>query len=339
VLDKEILDKYDKEKMYLVYDKWPEIANQAYDFSHKQIDFSGINHIVFAGMGGSGTIGDIFSAILSKTNIHVTNVKGYLLPKTVNSDTLVITTSVSGNTKETLTILDSASKTNCKLIAFCSGGQMEKICLEKKIDFRKIEKIHSPRASLVNFLYSMLKILQPVLPIKKSDIHDSIDKMNELRKTISSENFSKSNKALILAEWINGVPLIYYPFGLQAAATRFKNSLQENGKTHAIIEDVVEACHNGIVAWEKESNVNPILLTGYDDYIKTKERWEILKEYFKIKQIDYRTITSNEGDILSKLVYLIYLLDYASIYFAVISKINPSPIESIDFIKEKTSEN
>lgn len=61
-------------------------------------------------MGGSGALGDIFSSVLSKTNIHVNVIKGYHLPKTVDSNTLVVTTSISGNTVETLTVLDSAKK-------------------------------------------------------------------------------------------------------------------------------------------------------------------------------------------------------------------------------------
>jgi glucose/mannose-6-phosphate isomerase len=62
-------------------------------------------------------------------------------------------------------------------------------------------------------------------------------------------------------------------------STRFKNSLQENSKIHAITEDVIEACHNDIVAWEKNSKVQPILIRGHDDHIKTIERWNILKEF------------------------------------------------------------
>ena len=71
-----------------------------------------------------------------------------------------------------------------------------------------------------------------------------------------------------MANFISGIPLIYYPYGLQSSATRFKSSIQENAKSHTIIEDVVEASHNGIVAWEKSSIVQPILLRGYDDYYK-----------------------------------------------------------------------
>ncbi|MGI0061364.1 MAG: SIS domain-containing protein, partial [Nitrosotalea sp.] len=137
-----------------------------------------------------------------------------------------------------------------------------------------------------------------------------------------------------LAEWISGVPAIYYPFGLQAAAVRFKNSLQENSKIHAMMEDVVEACHNDIVSWEKKSNVQPILLQGADDYIKTKQRWKILKKYFELNKIDYREVHSVNGSIISKLINLIYLLDYSTIYLAALSKTDPSPTKSIDFIKK-----
>ena len=102
-----------------------------------------------------------------------------------------------------------------------------------------------------------------------------------------------------------------------------------------MIEDVIEACHNGIVAWEKHSDVKPIMLEGEDDYIKTKERWVILREYFDQHKIEYWEEFSVKGSILSKLINLIYRLDYASIYRAILSKVDPTPISSIDFIKNK----
>ena len=127
--------------------------------------------------------------------------------------------------------------------------------------------------------------------------------------------------------------MIYYPWGLQAAAIRFKNSLQENAILHVVAEDVIEACHNGIVSWEKRSVVQPILIEGYDDYIKTKERLEILKRYFDENEIDYREVKSTKGSIISKLISLIYFLDYVSIYKAILSGVDPSPVKSSDYIK------
>ena len=162
--------------------------------------------------------------------------------------------------------------------------------------------------------------------------------MEMLRKNIFSNNLNEDNIALNLAKWITGIPVIYYPWGLQSAAIRFKNSLQENSKLHVIAEDVIEACHNGIVSWEKDSNMHPILIQGYDDYVKTKERWRILKEFFDLKQIEYKEVFSVKGNIISKIINLIYLFDYTSIYHSVISGIDPSPVSAIDFIKERLSE-
>jgi len=326
-------EKYDPSGMHKIYDKWPSYAKSSYD-SAEPLKLSNADHIVFSGMGGSGAIGDIFTAILSKTSVHVTVTKGYVLPKTVNSKSLVICTSVSGNTVETLSTLKQAHELGCSSISFSSGGMMEKYCTNNNLLYKKIPMTHSPRASFASYLYSILRTIENIIPISKSDIEESIAELNLLSEKINSKN-SESNDSMKLSEWIDGIPLIFYPFGLQAAAIRFKNSLQENSKSHAIVEDVIEACHNNIVSWEQPSNVKPILLRGPDDYEKTKERWEILKEYFTKNSIDYYELYANKGGILSKLVCMIYLLDFSSIYLAVRNKIDPSPVKSIDFIKQK----
>ena len=334
-MDISTIEKYDSQKMYKVYDNWPKIARESFESKQESVDFQDIDHIVFAGMGGSGSIGDLFSSILSKSDIHVSLVKGYLLPKTVDKNTLVVVTSVSGNTSETLTVLNSAKKMDCELIGFSSGGEMEKICNNDQIIFRKIPFFHSPRTSLVNFTYSILNILNPILPIDKNSVTESLNELDIMKKQIASNNLSDSNPAINLANWINGIPIIYYPHGLQSVATRFKSSLQENTKTHAIIEDIIEACHNGIVAWEKSSEVQPILVQGQDDYIKTKERFSIIKEFFIENDIDFREIHSVSGNILTKTISLMYMFDYTSIYRSVLSKTDPSPVSAIDYIKRK----
>ena len=318
-----------------VYDRWPQIASDNFSTNFSKVDIKNIDHIVFAGMGGSGTIGDVFASILSKTDLHVSVVKGYLLPKTVDDNTLVVSTSISGNTLETISILKNVEKSNAEFVALSSGGIMEKYCKDKKIKYYKIKQEHSPRASFVAFLYSTLNILEQIVPVKKTDVSKSIQSLFNVQKLISSKNLNKTNEALQIAEWIKEIPLVYYPWGLQSAAIRFKNSMQENAKMHIITEDVIEASHNGIVAWDKPKNIQPILIQGKDDYVKTKERWKIVKELFSEKGIPYKEIFSQQGNILNKLVGLIYLLDYTSIYNAIISKTDPSPIKSIDFIKKR----
>ena len=337
-MDLEYLDKIDSKKMYQAYDIWPEIAKNAFQKEFEKLDVENINHIVFAGMGGSGTIGDVIGAILSKSGIHVSSVKGYLLPETTDSETLVVTTSVSGDTNETLTVLEKANNSSAKVAAFGSGGIMEKYCNNNQIFFQKIPMIHSPRASFTNFLFSILNILESVLPIKKSDVLESISILEKTRDNIFSENLIAENQSLKLANYIKQIPCIYYPAGLQSAAIRFKNSLQENAKMHVISEDIIEASHNGIGAWKQSCPIQPILIEGYDDYFKTKERWQIIKELFDNYKINYYSIKSVQGNILSKITHLIYLLDYAGIYVSVLKGIDPSPVNSIDFIKNKLNQ-
>jgi glucose/mannose-6-phosphate isomerase len=335
LLDYSQIEKYDSSGMHKIYDQWPQIAKDAYNSDLEPIDFKNIDYIVFSGMGGSGTIGDLFSSILSKTDIHSTVVKGYELPKTVDENTLVVTTSVSGNTVETLSTLELANKKNCKVIGFSSGGKMESFCTKNNLPYRKIPQIHSPRASFPNFAYSILKTLNSIIPIDSKNIIQSITSLDRLSKEISSSNLSDTNPSLNLANSIDGIPLIYYPWGLQSTAIRFKNSLQENAKSHAMIEDVIESGHNGIISWEKPSTIIPILIEGTNDHPKTKQRWGILQEYFNKNQIKYNEVFSNTDGILSKILCLIYLLDYSTIYYAIIQKIDPSTIKSINFIKSK----
>jgi len=338
LIDLEKLKKVDIQKMYKVYDMWPEIAENSYQNHIEPINFEKSPHFVFAGMGGSGAIGDIFSAILSKTDTHVTIVKGHHLPKTVNLNSVVIITSVSGETEEALSILQNSKKIGAKTIVFSSGGKIEEECKNCNADFVKIPKFHSPRASFTSFLYSMMFVLKSVLPIKESDVFDSIQNLKLIRDKISSVNISKENPAIEISEWIIKTPVIYYPHGLKSVAIRFKNSLQENCKIHAIAENVIEAGHNGIVSWDYNKEFQPILIRGDEDYVKTKQLWEIFKELFNIKKINFKEVMSVKGNILSKLICLIYILDYSSIYLSVKLDRDPTPVNSINYIKKKLQE-
>lgn len=335
MLTKEKMKIVDESKMYETYDNWPEIAKNSFNNDLKEIMGGNIAHIILAGMGGSGTIGDVIASILSKTDTHVDVVKGYHLPKTVKQNSLLICTSVSGNTIETITVLKEGIELGCQIIVFSSGGELKKISNDKKIEYREITMNHSPRASFVTYLYSMIKVLLPILPISSDDVIDSINELKKINGKISSFNLNEENISLNIANWIKNIPVIYYPWGLESVAIRFKNSLQENSKMHVILDNIIEFCHNGIVAWEKNSTLQPILIKGEDDYSKTKERWEIIKEIFLEKNISFYEVKSNKGNILSKITQLIYILDYCTIYLAILKDIDPTPVLSINLIKNK----
>ena len=328
------IEEIDSSQMYKIYDKWPEIARESLERIKITKNFESVEHLVVCGMGGSGAIGDIISSVLSKEKIHVSVINGYTLPMNVSKDTLLVAISISGETEETLSALKQGYEKGCNIVAFASGGRLEKFCNGKKIDFYKLDMIHSPRASFMSFLFPIVKVLQDILKIKGEEVDDTLKILDETRENIGSSNLTDSNKALELAKWLEPTPVIYYPYGLKAVAIRFKNSLQENAKMHVINEDLIEACHNGIVSWETRSNNKPIFIRGTDDHPQTKKRWEILKDYFNEQEIPCTEIMSEGKTIFSKLINLVYILDYTSIYKAILLEIDPTPVRSIDFIKK-----
>lgn len=336
MIDGSALEGVDAGGIHRTYDRWPELASEFYGREAEPVDDAGIDHVVFAGMGGSGTVGDVFSSILSRENMHVSVVKGYRLPRTADAGTLVVATSVSGDTDETMAVLAEAAGAGIRTVSFASGGRMEGFCRGRGLRFHRIPRHHSPRASLVPFLYGILRVLAPLLPVRESEVAESISVMRRTRDLIHSGNLGGGNPALSLGSWIGGIAAIYYPFGLQSAAMRFKNSLQENAKMHAFAEDVMEASHNGIVSYERDSEVRPILVQGTDDHVRTRQRWGVIKGFFEESGIEYREVRSVRGGILSKLVNLIYLLDYASIYLAVSRGVDPTPVGPIDYVKRRT---
>lgn len=343
MLGAEALARCDASGIRAVYDEWPEAAaKEGGPEGPEPVDLQTCGqtrHFVFAGMGGSGAVGDAMAAVLSKAGVHVDVAKGYVLPRVASRDTVVVATSVSGNTEEALAVLDEAGRRGCLAVGFSGGGRMERLCADRGMPHRRIEARHSPRASFAPFLYGMIRALGPVLPEGAAGcVPDSISQMSALRDRIRSSNLdAASNPALALAEWLSGVPIVYYPAGLRAAAVRFKNSLQENAKMHAMAEDVIEACHNGVVPWwgssEGGAGGRPVMVRGRDDHAKTRQRWGILESMFRDRGIEFRTVDSVGGDILSKVANLVYLLDYATIYRAALSGVDPTPIAAIDYVK------
>lgn len=331
-----MLDTYDTSGMRHIYDRWPEIAHESYRCSINTLDLKNIDHVVFAGMGGSGTLGDFFGALLSRTSMHVDIIKGYNLPRTVTPNTLVVCSSISGNTHETLTVMEKAHRADCQVISLSAGGIMQRRSHTLGIPHYVIDRYHSSRASFVSLLYTSLRLLGDISGVSDTHIRESIDELRRVQSRVRSTVISDSNEALSLARWIRQIPLIYYPWGLQAAAIRFKNSIQENTKSHAIIEDVLEASHNSIVAWERDSPVQPILLQGPDDNPLTKARWRIFESYFDARDIPYRTVMAPTGHIITKMIGMIYTLDCTSMYAAILQETDPTPVTSIDFVKERT---
>ena len=199
-------------------------------------------------------------------SIRVTVIKGYVLPKNIDKNTLVVITSMSGDTEEALTALQSSLQYNCMKIAFSAGGLIEKFANNNKIEHRSLIMYLNPRSSLPSAVYTILNVLGDTLSIDKNDVYDSIRALEDYSKKICSDNLTDTNPSLKLAMHLSEICLIYYPHGLQTVATRFKNSIHENMKKHASIENIIDlSCHNQIMAWDDDTNGIAYFITCIQD--------------------------------------------------------------------------
>jgi len=316
------------QEMIDVYKSWPEYAEESFNLSKKMnVEF---DNIVVSGMGGSGIIGNVLSYL---TESYVSVSKGYFLPRNITKNTLVVCNSASGNTLETLTLLKTAYKMGCKIVAFSSGGKVETYCNRNKIPYQKYKMLNSPRSSLVFSLYTILGSLSESIGLPKKHVTESIRNLKKTREIIFSSE--RNNPSSDLAKFISGVPICYYSPKLLPAALRFKNDFQENCKRHAMIEEIAESCHNSINAWEQPSDINPILFRKDDDHILIKKQFDVVKEYLESKKVKYMEVFTSKGNLLNALINPMYHMGYATILHAINNNIDPTDIPAIRFIKAR----
>jgi glucose/mannose-6-phosphate isomerase len=340
----------DKSSICSAYDKWPDYCKDAFS-GNIDIDekvFKNVSSIVFSGMGGSGTTGDIIAdwmRLECKVPIHVA--KHYHIPAFVNEKTLFIALSVSGGTEETLTTLVEAASAGAKIIAVSQGGEMEQICKKKKLFHLKIQQRILPRVTLPEVLYSILNLLthSTFLDGLEDQIQDSILSMKQVGKNICQACEYEDNPAKRLANWMVGhVPAAYCSPLQRGVGIRFKNSINENAKVNAITADILEACHNELVSWssnKKNSVLKPILVRNKSDPEVISTRFDVFKEMLQRNGHEVYETPSHGSTALSSIVSSLYLLDYATIYLAILRKVDPTPIDAIfefkDHMKKRTN--
>ena len=340
-LSKEEVERVDREGLHKDYEAWPEQAESALKLS---IDLKevAVNKIVYCGMGGSGCAGDILQDLsFSRPRfppLYV--VKGYHLPSFADESTLVLAVSYSGDTEETISALKEALERGCKVVGFSSGGELEKICRENSIPHVKLGRALTPRSALPYILYSTLSALERLgyELVSASELSNTIDLMRKLRASIGVESDVRDNEAKQIAHHLhNAHPIIYGPQEFRGVLIRFKNSLNENAKVHALVEILPETCHNDIEAWQPNISNLRVLFTinAYDR--RLRKQFDTLMELIERSGIKYRSIYVREASLFESVVKLLYILEYATLYLAVLRRVPPAPTPNIALLKKRLS--
>lgn len=341
---KDFVSKYDPQNQFEVLKNSYQQIEFAATNSYPEINFKvdKINNVIISGLGGSAIAGDLIKNFLKdELKIPVLVNRNYNLPKFADETTLVICSSYSGNTEETLSVCNDALRRNCKIICISTGGELEKLAALNNLPIISLKKGFQPRFALgLSFTTLLILFSKLNLILNQEEVVEQIISLWNKR---ASEFSSEGNYALEIANNLIGfIPIIYSVSDFNnSVGMRFKAQLNENSKLHAFHNEFPEMNHNEIIGWEshKQKNLHTKVIYLLDDEMhpQIKKRFEIITEMIKHCDVEIITLKSSEENFKMRLMDLIYLTDWISYYLAVLRKFDPSEIDFINTLKNKLS--
>ena len=294
-------------------------------------------NVIICGLGGSGIGGKIVSQIIeSKCSIPILTHNNYGLPKFVNKNTLVIISSYSGNTEETISAIEEAHNRGAEIACVTSGGKILEFAKANQLNHIVVPGGNPPRAMLTYSLTQLFFIFNNYSLI-------SSDFKSELSSSISLLNHESDNIKKIAKEATNILKnktiLIYTDASFEGVGTRFKQQLNENSKTLAFNHVVPEMNHNELLGWNGGNNsFGAVFLRNDSDNERNQYRMKISKEIISSKTDTIVEINSKGNNTIERTLYLILLTDWISYYLAEEYQVDSIEIKVIDRLKKALSE-
>jgi len=301
-----------------------------------------VQNIILTGLGGSAIAGDLLRCYLSKElKIPFIVNRHYQLPEFVSKNSLVIVSSYSGNTEETISAYKDAIKKKARILCISTGGKIEKMAQKQEHSCIKIPPGLSPRAALGYSFFPLLVVLSRIGLIKKkeNEIKETIKLLKE-KSSILSNIESPENLSLKLAEKLIGkIPVIYSSLDLEAVNLRWRGQFAENAKQLAFGHVLPEMNHNELVGWKVLTDLmkqmHVIFLLDKEDHKRIQIRESITKEILANYADGITEVHSTGKSPLARIFSLVYYGDWTSFYLAILNHEDPEPVKVIDYLKAK----
>jgi len=306
-------------------------------------DYSKVNKVVILGMGGSAIGGDLVASLaVSEAKLPIIVYRGYDLPAFVDAQTLVIASSYSGMTEETLSSFEQALKIDSKKLAVTTGGKLKSMAEEKNVPVFGFDYKAQPRAALAFSFLPILGFLQRLgfLSDKSADVSETVEVLRDLAQKIKEDVPLSGNPAKQLANRLYGHLSVIYGAGiLSEVAHRWKTQLNENSKAWAFYEVFPELNHNAVVGYqfplELANKIMVVLLRSTSLQRRIQLRYQVTCQLLDRAKVGYQIVDGNGTSALSQMMSLVLFGDYTSYYLAILCKIDPSPVKAIDYLKEQ----
>jgi glucose/mannose-6-phosphate isomerase len=336
----------DKQDMLSHIADLPEQLQTAWELGLQQdlptrIDF---RQILIAGMGGSAIGADLLASYVEdKCSIPIFVWRDYNLPAWAKGpETLVIASSHSGNTEETLSAIDTALSRNCTCLAISTGGKLAKIAQEAQIPLWRFEHHGQPRAAVgysFGLLLSLLTQLD-LIPDPQNELMEAISIMQVQQGRINpkvplSDNLAKRLAGQMMDRW-----LVVIASGILApVARRWKGQISEIAKTWAQFEFLPEANHNSLAGINQPENflsqTMALFLRSKNNHPRNILRGELTKKAFMLEGMGTDFVDALGESSLANMWSCLHLGDYVTYYLAMLYGVDPTPVEAIEGFKKE----
>ncbi len=293
-----------------------------------------ISNVLITGLGGSGIGGKIASLLVAgEATAPIFTNNTYFIPKWVGPETLVIASSFSGNTEETLAAANAALDAGAQLVCLTSGGEIKAIADARELNQINVPGGMPPRQAF-GFTFPQLFFLLRH--------HGIISGAFEAQLEAAVTNLRAGQQDMIaeaqaLADKLRGtMPFIYTVPGFEGVAVRFRQQLNENSKMLACHHVYPEMCHNELVGWSKQyPDTSIVLFRNESDYSRNQVRMKITLELMKECTSNINEVWAKGDSDLERSLYLIHLGDWVTLLLAELDNIDPFAIDSIIHLKDE----
>lgn len=299
------------------------------ELERPEVDFK---NVLVLGMGGSGIGGVLVKNWISDdiaVPVQVSN--DYQIPAYVDQDTLVIASSYSGNTEETLMALNEALERNVSVVGITSGGKLEKLCKENGFPVFIVPGGNPPRASLGYSLATLCAVFE-----KLELVTNRYTAMIEQAALLIENQLSDIQiQADELAKFfLNRTPIFYATPHMEGLAIRGRQQINENSKGLAWHHLVPEMNHNELLGWSGgNASYAPVFLLSQHEFNRNLRRIELTKEEIVARGSSHLTFVGKGDSLVEETIYLMHILDWASLYLANMKDVDPVAIPVIDRLK------
>jgi glucose/mannose-6-phosphate isomerase len=335
--------KIDPQNMLGEIDALPRQLQSAWELGQQQPlpDGKGITQVIISGMGGSAIGADLLAAYISPVCKRPVIVqRDYCLPAWAHGpETLVIASSHSGNTEETLEAFETAVKAGCRILAVCTGGELEKRAAIHKLPVWKFTHAGQPRAA-VGFSFGLLLAAftrMGLIPdsgkVLLEAVADMLSQQETLRADVPvAQNPAKRMAGQLVGRWVN----VYGSGMLAPVARRWKGQGNEIAKAGAGFESLPEADHNALAGLENPAvlmQTFTLFLSAPSDHPRNHLRIDLTRHGFMVAGLNTDIYGANGASPLAHIWTALHFGDYMAYYLAMAYGMDPTPVDALQNLK------